>query len=67
VQLSGAVLIEAIFARPGIGKMIVDAAEIRNFPVLRGGVRVTVALFSIAMPVADLLVAWIDPRVRKTL
>ena len=65
--LSSAVLIEAIFARPGIGKMIVDAAEIRNFPVLRGGVLVTVALFAIAMPVADLLVAWIDPRVRKTL
>lgn len=65
--LSGAVLIEAIFARPGIGRMIVDAAEIRNFPVLRGGVLVTVALFAIAMPVADLLVAWIDPRVRKTL
>lgn len=65
--LSGAVLIEAIFARPGIGKLIVDAAEIRNFPVLRGGVLVTVALFAIAMPVADLLVAWIDPRVRKSL
>lgn len=65
--LSSAVLIEAIFARPGIGKLIVDAAEIRNFPVLRGGVLVTVALFAIAMPVADLLVAWIDPRVRKTL
>ena len=65
--LSGAVLIEAIFARPGIGKLIVDAAEIRNFPVVRGGVLATVALFVVAMPVADLIVAWLDPRVRKTL
>lgn len=65
--LSGAVLIEAIFARPGIGKLIVDAAEIRNFPVVRGGVFATVALFAVAMPVADLVVAWLDPRVRNTL
>ena len=51
----------------GIGKLIVDAAEIRNFPVVRGGVLATVALFVVAMPVADLIVAWLDPRVRKTL
>jgi peptide/nickel transport system permease protein len=65
--LSSAVFIESIFARPGIGKLIVDAANMRNFPVVQGGVLTTVALFALTMPLADLLVAWLDPRVRATL
>ncbi len=65
--LSGAVLVEAIFARPGIGKLIVDAANMRNFPVVQGAVLTTVALYALAMPIADLLVAWLAPRVRATL
>jgi peptide/nickel transport system permease protein len=65
--LSSAVFVEAIFARPGIGKLIVDAANMRNFPVVQGGVLTTVALFALAMPVSDFLIAWLDPRVRSTL
>lgn len=65
--LSSAVFVEAIFARPGIGKLIVDAANMRNFPVVQGGVLATVFLFALTMPIADLLVAWLDPRVRATL
>ena len=65
--LSSAVFVEAIFARPGIGKLIFDAASMRNFPVVQGGVLTTVALFALVMPIADLLVAWLDPRVRANL
>jgi peptide/nickel transport system permease protein len=64
--LSSAVFAENIFARPGIGKLIVDAANVRNYPVVQGAVLATVALFAFAMPVADLIVAWLDPRVRST-
>jgi peptide/nickel transport system permease protein len=64
--LSSAVFAENIFARPGIGKLIVDAANFRNFPVVQGAVLTTVALFALAMPIADLIVAWLDPRVRST-
>lgn len=64
--LSSAVFVEAIFARPGIGKLVVDAANMRNFPVVQGGVLTTVALFAIAMPISDFLIAWLDPRVRAT-
>ena len=64
--LSSAVFAENIFARPGIGKLIVDAANVRNYPVVQGAVLATVALFALAMPIADLLVAWLDPRVRST-
>jgi len=65
--LSSAVFVEAIFARPGIGKLIVDAANMRNFPVVQGGVLTTVALFALAMPISDILIAWLDPRVRASL
>ena len=65
--LSSAVFVESIFARPGIGKLIVDAANMRNFPVVQGGVLTTVALFALAMPISDILIAWLDPRVRATL
>jgi peptide/nickel transport system permease protein len=65
--LSSAVFVEAIFARPGIGKLIVDAANMRNFPVVQGGVLTTVALFALAMPISDILIAWLDPRVRANL
>ncbi len=64
--LSSAVFAENIFARPGIGKLIVDAANVRNYPVVQGAVLATVGLFALAMPIADLLVAWLDPRVRST-
>jgi len=62
--LSSAVFAENIFARPGIGKLIVDMANLHNYPVIQGAVLTTVALFAIAMPVSDLIVAWLDPRVR---
>lgn len=65
--LSGAVFVESIFSRPGIGKLIVDAANLRNFPVVQGAVLTTVAIFSLTMPISDLIVAWLDPRVRATL
>jgi peptide/nickel transport system permease protein len=65
--LSSAVFAENIFSRPGIGKLIVDSANVRNYPVVQGAVMATVALFAFAMPIADFLVAWLDPRVRSAL
>lgn len=65
--LSSAVFIEFLFARPGIGNLIVKAANIRNVPVVQAGVLTTVFLFVIAMLIADLLIAWLDPRARAKL
>jgi len=39
----------------------------RNFPVVQGAVMVTVALYVVITLLSDLVVAWIDPRVRATL
>jgi peptide/nickel transport system permease protein len=65
--LSSAVFAENIFSRPGIGKLIVDAARDRNYPVVQGAVLTTVALFAFGALIADLVVAWLDPRVRAAL
>jgi peptide/nickel transport system permease protein len=62
--LSGAVITEGIFAWPGVGALFVDAIFRRDYSVIMGVLMigaVTVILFNI---VADLLCAWIDPRVR---
>lgn len=65
--LSSAVLVENVFSRPGLGTLIADAAQGRNYPVVQGGVLAAVLLFAIAMPISDLVIAWLDPRVRKSL
>ena len=65
--LSGTVFAEIIFARPGIGKLIFDMVMSRNFPVVQGAVMETAAMYVITTLVADLMVAWLDPRVRESL
>jgi peptide/nickel transport system permease protein len=65
--LSSAVFTEIIFARPGIGKLIVDAARVLNYPIVMGAVFITVTLFSIGTMLADLVIARLDPRVRSSL
>jgi peptide/nickel transport system permease protein len=65
--LSGAVFAEIIFARPGIGKMVFDAVNTRNYPIVMGGVLVTTVLFALATLISDLITATLDPRVRQSL
>jgi peptide/nickel transport system permease protein len=65
--LSSAVFTEVVFARPGIGKLVVDAVGFRNYPVVMGAVFITVTLFTIGTMIADLLIAKLDPRVRSNL
>ena len=65
--ISGAVFAEIIFARPGVGKMVVDAVAQRNYPIVMGGVLVTTLLFALSTLLADLIAAALDPRVRQGL
>lgn len=62
--IGGAIFVEVIFARPGIGSLIYNAIETRNYPVVRGGVLVVAVLFVLANLLADLLYRFLDPRVR---
>ncbi len=65
--ISSTVFAEIIFARPGIGKLIFDAVMARNFPIVQGGVLVATGLYILVVLISDLLIAWLDPRVRETL
>lgn len=65
--LSGAVFAEIIFSRPGIGKVIFDMVQSRNFPVVQGAVLATIGLYVMVTLVADLVVSYLDSRVRESL
>ena len=61
--LGGAVLVEIVFARPGLGRLIYGAISERNFPVVQGAVLVAVVLFVLVNLVVDLTYSAIDPRI----
>jgi peptide/nickel transport system permease protein len=62
--LGGAVFVEIIFNRPGLGKLIVDAVYARDFPVVQGGILVATVLFVLANLIADISYAFVDPRIQ---
>ncbi len=62
--LGGAVYLEVIFARPGLGRLIYDAIAERNYTIVRGGVAVATVLFVLANLVADLSYHYLDPRIQ---
>ena len=62
--LGGAVFVEVIFSRPGLGSLIVDSIESRNFPIVRGAVLFIALFFVFANLAADLSYGFLDPRIR---
>jgi peptide/nickel transport system permease protein len=61
---SGAVFIEAIFAWPGVGRVLVEGVQGRDYPVVMAATAVSAVLVVAGNLVADLLAAWVDPRLR---
>jgi peptide/nickel transport system permease protein len=64
--LGGAVIVEQIFALPGLGRMTVDAVDDLDLQLILGTVLVTSVFVLIANLIVDILYAVIDPRVRLT-
>jgi peptide/nickel transport system permease protein len=64
--LGGTVIIEEIFALPGMGRLVLQAIFQRDYPVVQGVVLMIALLFVMTNLVVDLLYAWIDPRIRYT-
>jgi peptide/nickel transport system permease protein len=62
--LSGVVLIEAVFAWPGLGKLAVDAVRNVDVPLIMGTVLFTALVVVISNIVTDLIYAFVDPRIR---
>jgi peptide/nickel transport system permease protein len=64
--LNGAVVIETIFAWPGVGGLFIQAIERRDLPLVLACVAVIAAMVIIVNLVIDLVYAWIDPRASLT-
>ena len=65
--MGGAIFVEVIFTRPGLGSLIFDSIEARNYPIVRGAVLVVALLFVGANLIADLSYRFLDPRIRLEL
>jgi peptide/nickel transport system permease protein len=64
VLVAGAVAVEVVFALPGMGRLLAEAAAIRDYPVLIGGVLLIGATRLVALLLADIFYSWADPRIQ---
>ncbi len=62
--LGGAVITESVFSMPGLGTMIVMGIRNRDTPVVMGATIILAFMFGIIMLMADLLFAFVDPRIK---
>jgi len=62
--LAGSIVTEAIFSISGIGRLMIEAIKVRDYPVIQGGVLFISIAFSIVNLIVDLLYALVDPRIR---
>jgi peptide/nickel transport system permease protein len=64
--ITGALVIETVFAWPGMGNLAMNAVLSSDYPVLQGTVLVFTAIYMVASLIVDLLYAVVDPRVRMS-
>ncbi len=61
---SGAVFVEAVFAWPGVGRVLVEGVQARDYPVVMAATMVSATLVVLGNWIADALAGWADPRLR---
>lgn len=64
IIIGGSVVVETVFAWPGIGSLIVNAAKTRDFPMLQYGILIIAAAVTLTNTMVDLSYAFLDPRIR---
>lgn len=64
--IGGAVVVETIFARPGLGRSLLQAVTVRDVPVVTGVVLVSALVYVILTVVTDALTRLVDPRIGST-
>ena len=62
--LGGSVILEIVFSRPGLGRLIVDAIFARDYPVVQGAMVVLTSSIILGNILADILYAVVDPRIK---
>ena len=63
VLLGGAIIVETLFALPGVGRLVVTGVNQRNYPTVQVGVLAIATIFILISLITDLIVAALDPRV----
>ena len=63
IALTGTVLTETVFTRPGLGKMLVDAIGARDYPLAQGAITVFTMIIIVVNLMVDMLYAVVDPRI----
>ena len=64
--VTGSLVVETVFAYPGLGRLLVFAIEKHDLPLLQVGMMVITAIYALANFVAELLYAALNPRIRVT-
>lgn len=62
--LGGVIVVEVVFAWPGLGRLVFNAVAARDYPLIQGAVLLIAALFLLINLVVDVLYAVVDPRIR---
>jgi ABC-type dipeptide/oligopeptide/nickel transport system permease component len=62
--LGGAVIVEAVFAWPGVGLLFVDAIQWRDYPIVQATVLLSAVIFIAVNLLLDVVYVWVDPRIR---
>ncbi len=62
--LGGAVITEAIFDWPGLGSLLIESIQKRDYPVVQGCVLFISTIYVVVNTLTDLLYGWLDPRIR---
>ena len=62
--VTGAVIIEMVFAWPGLGRLMADSMMVRDFPVIQASVMLVAVVVLTVNLLVDIAYAWVDPRIR---
>ena len=61
--IGGAVVTEAVFTYPGLGRLLIQAISTRDYPLIQGCILVILVAYMLINLLVDMLYAWIDPRI----
>jgi peptide/nickel transport system permease protein len=63
--LGGTAIVEATFTAPGVGRYLLQAVQLRDYPVVQAGALIVVSAFITINLLVDLVYGWLDPRIRN--
>jgi ABC-type dipeptide/oligopeptide/nickel transport system permease component len=63
--LNGAVLTETVFSWPGVGTLLLNSIQGRDYAVIQGAALVFATFYVLANLIVDISYAWLDPRTRE--